>query len=118
MKRQTFILLLSLLTGGVLPAQANRDSLWQVWSNTGLEDTVRLHALHRLVGAYANQNPDSARLLAQWQLDFANKTGSPHWQARALGSIALSYRSQSNFQQAIQYFDQAIAILEKTGDRN
>lgn len=118
MKRQILILFLSLLAGGILPAQANRDSLWQVWSNTRLEDTARLHALHRLVGAYANQNPDSARLLAQWQLDFANKTGSLHWQARALNSIALSYRSQSDFQKAIQYFEQAIAILEKNGDRN
>lgn len=102
----------------VLTAQTNTDSLWGVWNNTTFQDTIRLNALHHLASHYIHYDPDSARWIAQKQFAFAREKTLVKWQARALNSLGLSYRYQSNYAKAMQYYQQSIFLLEKAGDRN
>jgi tetratricopeptide (TPR) repeat protein len=99
-------------------AQTEMDSLWQLGRNTRLPDTVRLAALHHLGYRYVHNDPDSARMAGQAQLALAREKELPNWQARALNIIGLSYRYQSRYDAALQHYEQSIALLEKTGDRN
>ncbi len=117
MKIRYALILFGLLTCSLLPAQPNRDSLWGVWHNQGLKDSIRLGALHNLSYSYVNNNPDSARLLAQTLLAYVREKQSPHWQARAHSNIGLSYRMQSNFAKAVEHYETSIALLEKSGDK-
>lgn len=111
-----FIAFLCLVRSGI--AQINADSLWRVWAQSGLPDTVRLSAMQQLADGYVNKDPDSTRMLAQKQLAFAREKGLLSWQARALNSIGLSYRFQSDYARAIQHYEQSLALLEKAKNRN
>ncbi|MBX2891530.1 MAG: tetratricopeptide repeat protein [Saprospiraceae bacterium] len=102
----------------VVSAQSNTDSLWRVWNDVGQHDTARLSAIQRLAFDYINHHPDSARLLAEQQLALARARGIARWEARALNTIGLSWRFQSDYGKALQHFEQALALLEKAGDRN
>lgn len=118
MKLSYFILVVFPLTYTSIQAQPNPDSLWQSWNNTALHDTARLGALNQLAYNLLKQDPDSARILAQTQLNFAREKGSLKWQARAFYHIALSYRFQSEYEKALQHYGQSIDLLEKSGDRS
>jgi|GEM_PF-1013805 len=118
MRPRHTILLAFALTCGALPAQVNTDSLWQVWNDVARHDTIRLNALQGLASAYLHNSPDSARTVARLQLEFARKKNLVKWQSRALNVIGLTYRFQSDYAASLHYFEQSIALLEKTGDRN
>jgi tetratricopeptide (TPR) repeat protein len=118
MKLSYRILVVCSLVQASLFAQPDTDSLWRVWNNTGLQDTVRLSAIHQLAFQLIKHNPDSARILAQAQLAFARETGSLKWEAGALSNLGLAYRLQSDFAKAIRAYEQSLAVLEKSGDRN
>jgi len=118
MRPRHAILLFFALTCGALSAQVNPDSLRQIWDDVTRHDTVRLNALQGLASAYLHNSPDSARTFARLQLEFARKKNLLKWQSRALNVIGLTYRFQSDYATSLQYFEQSIALLEKTGDRN
>ncbi len=98
-------------------AQSAADSLWAVWRDAGQADTVRLGSVQRLAYLFVHNNPDSARSLAQLQLDFAREKKLPGWEARALNSIGLCYRFQGEYDRAFQYYEQSIALMEESGER-
>jgi len=116
--KQYAIVLAFALTCSALPAQVNTDSLWRIWQSTHQPDTLRLRALNTLSFSYVNSKPDSARLLAELQRAFAREKKLPVWQARALNSIGLSYRFQSEYKKAIQQYEESIRLFEQVGDRN
>ncbi len=118
MKKICLLFITFWYTSSALSAQINADSLWRVWKNATLQDTVRLNAMQQLAYSYVNKNPDSTRMLALAQLAFAREKGLPGWQARALNSIGLSYRFQSDYPKAIQHYEQSLALLAKANDRN
>lgn len=118
MKKLFAIAILLIQLSATLPAQTTVDSLWHVWNNTALEDTVRLNALHRVVLRRMNSNPDSARMLAGIELAFAREKELTRWQARALNNLGLTYRLQSDYANAIDSYEQSIALSEKSGDKN
>ena len=106
-----------LLSGLMLQAQVNTDSLWQTWYNQARPDSVRLAALQSLAHDYAARNPDSARMLAGIQLAYAREKSLIRWEARALNVTGQTYRFQSDFFRALQHYEQSIALLEQAGDR-
>lgn len=112
------ILLVLLLKCVPLAAQVNTDSLLGIWTDGTRHDTVRLNALQGLASAYLHHSPDSTRIFALLQLEFAQKKNLLKWQSRALNIIGLTYRFQSDYATALDYFEKSIALLEKTGDRN
>ncbi len=118
MKKISLWFIAFLLALSSLSAQVKVDSLWRVWKNVTLQDTTRLNAMQQLTYSYVNRDPDSTRMLAQAQLAFAREKGLSGWQARALNSIGLSHRFQSNYPKAIQHYEQSLALLAKVNDRN
>ncbi len=118
MKKIYAIFVTLVLICPMLKAQGSMDSLWRVWHNATLPDTTRLDALQRLAYRYVNNDPDSARAIAKVQLAFAQKKDLPRWQGRALNTIGLTHRFQSDFAVALQRYEQSIALLEKAGDRS
>ncbi|NUN99085.1 MAG: tetratricopeptide repeat protein [Saprospiraceae bacterium] len=118
MKKAILLFISFLFALTFLSAQVNAGYLWRVWNNPTLQDTVRLNAMQQLAYSYVNKHPDSTRMLAQEQLAFAREKGLLGWQARALNSIGLSYRFQSNYAKAIQHYEQSLALLAKAPDRN
>lgn len=118
MKKAGFPMFVFFLLTVVLTAQADVDSLWQVWENTKLPDTVRLDALQAMANRYANSNPDSARMMAEKQLAFAREKNLPLWEGQALNSIGLSWRFQSDFEKALRHYERSIEVLEAAGDRD
>jgi tetratricopeptide (TPR) repeat protein len=101
-----------------LSAQVNTDSLYRVWKNVNLPDTLRLSAIHGLSIILSKQNPDSARALATQALEFAQKIDNRQWQGRALTIIGLTWRMQSDFAKAMHYYGQSIPLLEAAQDRS
>jgi len=101
-----------------LSAQVSTDSLQEMWRNADLPDTVRLKAVHRLSVILTKQNPDSARALATTALGFAQKIGNKQWQGRALNTIGMTWRFQSEFAKAIQAYEKSIPLLEAVQDRS
>lgn len=117
MRKTIAALLLLALSATLLSAQGQADSLWRTWQNTTLQDSVRLSALQAFAYRYTQNNPDSARIFAEIGRAFAKEKGLPRWEARALNVIGLTYRFQSNFPKALEYYEQSIALLERAGDR-
>ncbi len=118
MAKKIALLLAGALSAAALPAQVNTDSLWRVWRSGSLHDTTRLRALNTLAFNYTHSQPDSARLVAELQLAFAREKQLPVWQAKALNSIGLAYRVQSDYPKAIQRYEESIRLLKQAGDRN
>ena len=118
MKKIVLLVITLMAALSSLVAQVNTDSLWRVWKNATLQDTVRLGAMQQLAYSYVNKNPDSTRMLALAQLTFAREKGLLKWQARALTSIGLSYRFQSDYPKAIQHYEQSLSLLAKANDQN
>ena len=77
MKQAYAILYLLLLFGLALSAQPNTDSLWQTWQNTDQPDTARLEVLQQLAYSYVHNDPDSARAVAELELDFSRQQKLP-----------------------------------------
>src|ERR1700740_3057637 len=65
----------------------NKDSLWLVYNKKSNADTVRLKALYDLANSYLDNNPYTAIVFAQLELQLAEKTNQAKYQAKALNLI-------------------------------
>lgn len=118
MRNRYALLFFFVLCATSLRAQVNPDSLWRLWHTGSLHDTIRLRALNTLAFSYTSRKPDSARTVAELQLAFARKKQLPVWQARALNSMGLACRVQSDYPKAIQHYEESIRLLKQIGDQN
>ena len=60
--------------------RAEQDSLWQVWRDTSLHDTVRVRALgHYSWTKFLFTRPDSAIWYGEVMYDFAKERGLVKW---------------------------------------
>jgi signal transduction histidine kinase/CheY-like chemotaxis protein len=97
---------------------AQQDSLRAAWRNVQLADTIRLNALNDLINDfYLSQNPDSAIILANEELNFAQKSGSLKYQAHAFTNIAFVHSGEGDHQKALEYFERAIPLREREGNQ-
>lgn len=110
------LLLSSLLWSCALCAQVNADSLWGVWSNSGLADTVRLKAIQDLSWSLMYSNPDSTAQLANLGVQFAQKTGNRKWEGKLLNTVGGTYHVKGNYPSALSYYQKALDLLQDAGD--
>ena len=54
-------------------AQSRQDSLWKVWNDDSKADTIRLKAIQGIIWPMLKVDLDSAGILAQHQLNFAEE---------------------------------------------
>lgn len=110
------LLLLAFLFGmlGRAQAQANLDSLWNVWQDEGQPDTVRARALGRYAWSkYLYQQPDSAEYYGQLMYDFAEQHGSKKWMAWALRGQGVTYKIRGANAKALDYW---LRSMEMSGE--
>jgi len=98
----------------------NTDSLWKVYNDKTQADTNRIKAINNLAWLYKSNNPDSAILLAEQELKFANtlpKEKATVWIANAFNAMGASYTNQSNFPKALEHYLKALTAYEETGNK-
>ncbi len=95
----------------------NKDSLWKLYTNTSQSDTNRLKAMYDIAWAYIYTNPDSAIILAEQQLQLAEKTNQKKYEGTAFKTIGTAYLNKDNSQKALDYLVRALKVNEEIGDK-
>lgn len=113
--RILYTLILTLVSG--FSVLGNSDSLWSIWHATENHDTIRHKALRELINEYLRVQPDSSRYCASVAIEDAKKKGLKKYEALALNDMAVIAWMQSDFQQAIDYFNQTQPLFEALDDK-
>lgn len=94
------------------------DSLWGIWNNSLLADTIRLQALQTYtVDGYLRTMPDSAYYLAQLQYDFANLKGVKRQMANAQNTQGVSWFLRSNSANALVCFQASLILWQELNEK-
>jgi serine phosphatase RsbU (regulator of sigma subunit)/Tfp pilus assembly protein PilF len=108
-----FLILISLTSRA-----QNYDSIWKIWYNTKLHDTIRLDALYTLSWeGTLFSDPDSSFKLAQMQYDYAKKKGYKIYEAQALNTQGVYFYFSGDLDQAEKKYLQSLAIKEEINDQ-
>lgn len=95
-------------------SQVNIDSLWNVWADVNRPDTIRLQAIQLIcLKGYLYSNPDTAFILANKMLAFAEEKNEKHYQIFALQVMGTSRSLQADNIRGIDYFTKALKISEE-----
>lgn len=106
---------LSLLFVNISKAQ-NVDSLWRVYNNVKLADSVRLSAFNDIAWSLLYTNPDSTYILGHMELEMARTKKLKYWETKALNTIGASYQVKGNYIKAIDFYQQCLKIREELKD--
>lgn len=91
-----------------------KDSLWSIWQNSALHDTVRLKAMQEFTwDGYLFTQPDSAFYFATLQYDYAIKKNQKKFAASALNTQGASFYIQGDYSKAILYYSKSKLIQEE-----
>ncbi len=111
-------LLLFSLTPFSLVSQSTIDSLWAIWNDTTISDTIRLHAMHRIAwDDYSYSYPDSAVYFAQMEYDLAEAKGLKKEMAMALNTQGVCFYYMSNYAEALKYHEVGLKLKQEIGDK-
>ncbi|MBK8498347.1 MAG: tetratricopeptide repeat protein [Flavobacteriales bacterium] len=114
MKRSTLFLIMTGLCLEVF-AQPNLDSLYAVWQDPQRPDTVRTDAFKNYIArGYINSKPDSAFLLAEALIDFAEAHDLLKEKGIGYGLQASALSNQGSYARAITILEKCIVIFEET----
>ncbi len=98
-------------------SQINKDSLWAVWKNESLHDTIRLETIKLLAWeGYGNTNPDSAIRLADLQFNLASLGKHKKYMASALTTKGLCYFYKGDYLKAIDLHHESLKIKQSIND--
>ncbi len=75
-------------------------------------------SLFELGNAFLYHYPDSARLTALVGLELAQESGVMYWQARFMNLKAVSYSLLSDFDSALPYYHEVMALALEMGDKD
>ncbi len=117
MKRLLIIFNSVFLSLGSFCYSQSTDSLWAVYNNTSQADTNRLKAMYDISWAYIYENPDTAIILAEQQLQLAQKTHQKKYEGIALKTIGVSFLNKDNSGKALEYLFRALKINEELNDK-
>jgi serine phosphatase RsbU (regulator of sigma subunit)/Flp pilus assembly protein TadD len=98
-------------------ALANSDSLYSVWKDVNQHDTVRFKAMHNFIWqTYLFVNPDTARVFAEEQLDYAILKKNSLYIADAYNTKGITYYFTSELDSAITYFQLNLDVLGRAAN--
>ena len=96
----------------------NHDSLYDVWNDKTVSDTIRLKAIQKLSwNGYLFSQPDSAFYFAGLQYEFAKSIGNKKWMASGLNTQGASFAIRSNYKQAMIYYNKSLKLKKEIGDK-
>lgn len=110
-----FLILLPICT----TAQQNLDSLWHVWLDKEIADTIRLKAIDTYItkGMLAS-DPDSAIYLAMLQYEFAEEKDSKLYMSHSLNSQAKALMHKHDYVKAAELYYRNLVLSSSLNDRN
>lgn len=100
-----------------LPAQVNSDSLWGIWNDTDLHDTLRMKAVQDMAWGILYSNPDSATSLAKLELALARQTENRKWQGKALNTLGATDHLKGNYAAALSHYQHALTAFLEVGEK-
>jgi len=102
---------------GVPSFAQNLDSLWTVYNNKSQTDTNRLNAIHAIAKSYVGNSPDTAIILAEQELKFAQTTKQKIYEGKALNIIGVSFNNKGNYPKALESYLKALKLFEEIGNK-
>ena len=113
-----FLLLIFLLCPALLSASANqKDSLLSNISNTSLHDTLRLESALRLISDfYLSKKPDSAIVLTDKYIPFAENRKQFKYVVKLMNQKAVAYMFSGALEKSISQLKSAIKIANSIND--
>ena len=91
----------------------NTDSLWTVWENKSLSDSVRIDALCELSEILLETHPDSANVLADTIINISNNRELMNHYAHALKIKGEYYQHIYKFDTALEFFNSSLEIFRE-----
>ena len=99
-------------------AQNSLDSLYTLWKNKSLEDSIRSDAFSNYIKkGFLISNPDTVLILAEELHSFAQKSGYLKAKATAYNLEGISYYFKSDYPSALINYDRSLKINEEIDDR-
>src|SRR5213596_3522795 len=93
------------------------DSLWAVYNNKTEADSNRLKAIHAIIWSYIGNDPDTAMVLAEQQLDLAQTSKQKKYEGKALNNIGVAVMLKGNYPKALEYFFGSLKRFEEIRDK-
>lgn len=111
--------LIALLSIAHTLAGQNLDSLRSACADHSLPDSARFMACNELVWeGYMFNSPDTAWLLAERMESEARAKGKERFVAVAIEAKAAAWYVRGQFEKALGFYQQSLAIHQRLGDRN
>lgn len=107
-----FALLLG-LGSNELKSQHKKDSLWAIWKNTTLLDTVRLNALDKLCGFQYSTMPDTIIAYTKLGYEFSKKINHKRGIAQALMIRAGAYSVKGDFEKSLLLYHKVLKLFQE-----
>ncbi|MFL5764215.1 MAG: tetratricopeptide repeat protein [Bacteroidia bacterium] len=94
----------------------NVDSLWHIYRDLKINDSIRLSAFNDIAWGLLFSNPDSTYILGHEELEIARDKHLVYWESKALNTIGAAYQVKGNYIKAIDFYQQSLRIREKMND--
>ncbi len=111
-----FILFVALLSLNFqVFSQVNLDSLYTIWENNAMADTIRMEALNKFIWGpnLFMSNTDSALVLSNRMYEMAIKSKSKKYEAKALQIQGTCYTIMKEHMKGKDLIEQSLKIAEK-----
>jgi serine phosphatase RsbU (regulator of sigma subunit) len=116
-KNKFYLILALLINASILFSQkTNTDSLWKVYHNNAIVDSLRLDAISSIATAYSSNNPDTAIIIANQMFDFLKTHPSLRFEASAYNTLATAFLNKGDNSKALHYFNKTYSLSEKLND--
>jgi signal transduction histidine kinase/tetratricopeptide (TPR) repeat protein len=96
---------------------AEKDSLISALKNHPANDTKRVELLSAIAGTYIQKNVDSMEFFASEGLSLAKKINFEKGIAICSRQLGIVYLHKHEFDKAVQHYNDALRIFEKTDDK-
>ena len=112
--KNSFLLLFLIFTPSLLYSQANLDSLYGVWEDKTIPDSIRSKAFQRYIyeGVFYTQT-DSAYLLVEELYNFNKKNKNESGMVDALSMSGYSFFLMGDYSKALDYYRRGLELSKK-----
>ncbi|WP_053978559.1 adenylate/guanylate cyclase domain-containing protein [Mangrovimonas xylaniphaga] len=105
-----------MLSSFVLESQVNLDSLYTIWKDHTLQDSIRTKAYSDYIwDGYLFSQPDSAFILAEKLVAFGQTAKYPRAEFAGYTIQGVSWVNRSEYQKTLQYYLKALEIAKQMG---
>ena len=98
-------------------AEANTDSLKQIWINEAQPDSIRFKAIENFYIKYSNSQPDSVFELTIYHYDLAERKNSKREMVKALNDRTFALCIKGKQDEALVEMNKAVDILSHLDDK-